>query len=75
MIGRKAWLFSDTSAGAHASAVLYSIVQTVKANGLDPYAWFKRAFTELPAAASVEEVEALLPWNLHALDLATGLAD
>jgi hypothetical protein len=34
---RKAWLFSDTPAGARASAVIYSLVQTAKANGLEPY--------------------------------------
>lgn len=75
VVGRRAWLFSDTPAGAHASAVLYSLVETVKANGLDPYAWFLYAFTHLPRATTVEEIEALLPWNLHAHDLATTLAD
>jgi hypothetical protein len=32
---RKAWLFSDTPAGAHSSAVIYSLLETAKANGLD----------------------------------------
>jgi transposase len=65
VIGRKAWLFSDTPAGAHASAVIYSLVQTAKANGVEPYAWLRRVLRELPAANSVEAVEALLPWNLR----------
>jgi transposase len=65
VIGRKAWLFSDTPAGAHASAVIYSLVQTAKANGVEPYAWLRRVLRELPAASSVEAVEALLPWNLR----------
>jgi transposase len=65
VIGRKAWLFSDTSAGAHASAVIYSLVETAKANGVEPYAWLRRVLRELPAAKTVEEVEALLPWNLR----------
>ena len=69
VIGRKAWLFSDTPAGAHASAVIYSLVQTAKANGLEPYAWLRRVIRELPAAKTVEEVEALLPWNLRIPDL------
>jgi transposase len=69
VIGRKAWLFSDTPAGAHASAVIYSLLQTAKANGHEPYAWLRRVMRELPAARTVEEIEALLPWNLHALDL------
>lgn len=37
VIGRRAWLFSDTPAGANASAVIYSLVETAKANGLEPY--------------------------------------
>lgn len=69
VIGRKAWLFSDTPAGAHASAVIYSLLQTAKANGLEPYTWLRRVMRDLPAAKTVEEIEALLPWNLHALDL------
>ena len=65
VIGRKAWLFSDTPAGAHSSAVIYSRVQTAKINGLEPYAWLRRVIRELPAAKTVEDVEALLPWNLR----------
>lgn len=65
VIGRKAWLFSDTPAGANASAIIYSMVKTAKANGLDPYAWLRRVMRDLPAARTVEEIEALLPWNLN----------
>ena len=67
-MGRKAWLFSDTPAGAHASAVIYSLVQTAKANGLEPYAWLRRVLCDLPAANSVDAVEALLPWNMRLPD-------
>lgn len=69
VIGRKAWLFSDTPAGAHASAVIYSLLQTAKANGHEPYAWLRHVMRNLPAAKTLEEFEALLPWNLHAMDL------
>jgi transposase len=65
VVGRKSWLFSDTPAGAHSSAVIYSLVETCKANGVEPYAWLRRVLRELPAAKTVEEVEALLPWNLR----------
>ena len=65
VIGRKAWLFSDTPAGAHASALIYSLVESAKANRVDPYAWLRCLMRELPAAQSVEAIEALLPWNLH----------
>ena len=57
-------------AGAHASAVIYALVQTANANGLEPYAWLRRVLRDLPAANSVEAVEALLPWNVHVADLA-----
>lgn len=69
VIGRKAWLFSDTTAGAQASAVIYSLVETAKANGLEPYSWLRRVMRDLPRAKSLEDMEALLPWNLHAVDL------
>ena len=65
VVGRKAWLFSDTPAGAHASAVIYSLLETAKANGVEPYAWLRRVLRQLPAAKTVEDVEALLPWNLR----------
>lgn len=69
VVGRKAWLFCDTPAGANASAIIYSLLETAKANGLDPYAWLRRVMRDLPAAKNVEEMEALLPWNLHMQDL------
>jgi transposase len=64
VIGRKAWLFSDTPAGARASATHYSLIETAKANGLEPYAYLKQVLTALPYAESVEDIEALLPWNI-----------
>lgn len=64
VIGRKAWLFCNTPAGARASANLYSLVETAKANGLEPWAYLKRVFGDLPRAQSLEQIEALLPWNV-----------
>jgi len=63
VVGRKGWLFSDTPAGANASALIYSLVETAKANGLEPYTWLRQVMRDLPAANTVEEMEALLPWN------------
>lgn len=63
VIGRKNWLFSDTPKGATASAQLYSLVETAKANGQEPYAWLRHALERLPQASRVEDFEALLPWN------------
>lgn len=64
VVGRKAWLFCDTPAGAHASARLYSLVESAKANGLNVYDYLKRVFTLLPQATTLPDVEALLPWNV-----------
>ena len=61
----KNWLFSDTPHGAVASANLYSLVETARANGLNPYAYLKHVFTEPPKATTVEAIEALLPWNVE----------
>lgn len=63
-VGRKNWLFSQSQAGARASANLYSLIQTAKANNLNPYEYLKTIFKELPNVQSVEDVENLLPWNL-----------
>ena len=64
VIGRKNWLFSDTQKGATASANLYSLIETAKANGLNTFEYLEKVLTDLPNAKNVEEVEALLPWNL-----------
>jgi transposase len=66
VLGRKGWLFSDTVKGAVASANLYSLVETAKANGVEPHAYLTRLFTRLPHAKTVENFEALLPWNVKA---------
>ena len=64
VIGRRNWLFADTIAGAHASANLYSLIETCKANRIDPYAYLVSLFRKLPAALSADDFEALLPWHL-----------
>jgi transposase len=66
-LGRKGWLFADTVKGATASANLYSLVETAKANGVEPHAYLTHLFTKLPIAKSVEDFEALLPWNAKEL--------
>ena len=63
VIGRKNWLFSDTPKGATASAQIYSLIETAKANGQEPYAWLRHVLERLPTAQRVEDYEALLPWN------------
>jgi transposase len=71
--GRKAWLFSYDAAGAQASANLFSLVMTCRANEVEPYAYLNYLFEHLPAASTVEQFEALLPWNLKTvLDACNG---
>lgn len=64
VMGRKAWLFADSVDGMEASAVLYSLVQTCIANGVDPYKYFKAIIQKMPYAKSQADLEALLPWVL-----------
>lgn len=65
--GRKAWLFAYDAAGAQASANLYSLVMTCRANEIEPYVYLNYLFEHLPAASTVAQVEALLPWNVKAV--------
>ena len=64
-VGRKNWLFADTVRGAKASANLYSLIETAKANKLEPWAYLERVFRDLPAAVTIEQVEALLPSHVR----------
>ena len=59
VIGRKAWLFSTSQKGANSNANLYSLVETAKACGLEPYAYLMEVFTQLPAAKTLEAIEQL----------------
>jgi transposase len=61
-IGRKNWLFCDSQSGARASANLYSLIETAKANGINDYAYLKYIFAQLPTATTDDAVQALLPW-------------
>ena len=63
VIGRKNWLFADTPLGAHASATLYSLIETAKANGLEPFAYLKYLFTMLPVTPQEKLID-LLPHRL-----------
>jgi transposase len=62
-VGRKSWLFADTKNGSQASAALYSLISTARANEIEPYEYLAHLFTELPKATTIDEFEALLPWN------------
>ena len=66
VIGRKNWLFSDTPRGADSSAIVYTLVETAKANGVDPYAYLLRVLSLLPYLGKMPanaELDELLPWH------------
>lgn len=62
VMGRKAWLFSNSTAGAHTSARLYSLIETAKANEIEPIKYLEYLFTKLPYCKHIDDYEALLPW-------------
>jgi len=62
VMGRKAWLFSSTPEGAHASSVMYSIIETAKENGLHPFHYLKYLLETLPNT-TIGNIDALLPWS------------
>jgi len=65
VMGRKAWLFSNTPKGARASAILYSIVETAKENKLKTYEYFKYLLENIPNIDIdyTTEIDSLLPWS------------
>jgi len=64
VIGRKNWLFSNTANGARASAMLYSIIETAKANGLIPFDYIAHCLEQLSDDADENTIEVMLPWNV-----------
>ena len=63
-VGRKAWLFADSAQGAKASATCYSLLETAKANDLEPSAYINHVLAQIGEADTLEKLEALLPWNV-----------
>src|SRR5471032_630910 len=61
--GRSSWMFSDTVAGAKASAMIYSLMLTCRACNVEPYAYLVRVLSELPQRALDADVTDLLPFN------------
>ena len=64
VVGRKNWLFSKTPKGAKATAVLYSLVESAIACGLEPYKYLTHLFKHLPEASTEAQIKKLLPQNL-----------
>ncbi|PSQ90481.1 MAG: IS66 family transposase, partial [Proteobacteria bacterium SW_6_67_9] len=70
VIGRKNWMFANTPAGATASANLYALIETAKANAIEPYQYLAHLFTELPQRdiEAGDPIDDLLPWNVDLPD-------
>jgi len=70
VVGRKNWLFAGAPKGAEASATFFTLIETAKTNGLEPYAYLRYIFEKLPLVESTEDCEALLPWNVDTVTIA-----
>ena len=68
-VGRKNWLFSVSPKGAEGSALFYSLIETAKASGLEPYKYLKYLFKKFPYAKTSEDIFNLLPMNISEMSL------
>jgi transposase len=64
-IGRKNWMFAKSQAGAKASANLYSLIETAKANNVNPYHYLKHVFSRLPNMTTKDDMNELMPWQFE----------
>jgi len=70
-VGRKNWLFATSVKGAEAIATWYSIIETAKLNGLEPYFYLKYLLTQLPIyQRDQKDIEELMPWRVDKESLA-----
>jgi transposase len=70
VVGRKNWLFAGSPDGAKASATFFSLIETAKANGLEPYAYLRHIFKKLPLAQTDQDLKDLLPQNIDPATIA-----
>jgi len=73
VVGRKNFLFADTPAGAYASAALYSVIESAKANGHEPYWYLRFLLAKLANTTTTEDYRRLLPQNLRPDELIRGV--
>jgi len=65
VVGRKNWLFAGSPDGADASAAFFSLIETAKVNGLEPYGYLRHIFEQLPRVQTEQDLQALLPQNIN----------
>ena len=70
-VGRKNWLFNKSANGTHASAFFYSLIETAKSNGLEPFSYLNKLFIGLLTAVTESDYLALLPQNIDRTGLTT----
>ncbi len=70
VVGRKNWLFAGSPDGAKASATFFSLIESAKANGLEPYAYLRYIFKKLPLAQTEQDLKDLLPLNIDPATIA-----
>ena len=75
VVGRKNWLFAGSPDGAKASATFFSLIETAKANGLEPYAYLRHIFKKLPLAQTKQDLKDLLPQNIDPTTIAVIASD
>ncbi len=64
VIGRKGWLFANSVAGANAAAAIYSVIETCKYHKVEPYDYLRYVLQALPQCQTIDDYEALLPYNI-----------
>jgi transposase len=65
VVGRKNWMLSGSPAGAEASAAWYSLIETAKLNGIEPYLYLCYTLARLPDGNDPEDHRFLLPWSIQ----------
>ena len=64
VIGRKGWMFNKSPEGAKSSFAMFSLIETAKQNGIEPFRYLYKLFMECPFASTDNDWERLLPWNI-----------
>jgi len=75
VVGRKNWLFAGSPEGAAASATFFSLIETAKANGLEPYGYLRHVYKLLPLVQTEQDLKDLLPQNIRPDDIALTAQD
>jgi transposase len=61
-LGRKAWLFAGSDRGGERAAIMYTLIQTARLNGVDPQAWLADVLASVNDH-NIQDLDELLPWN------------